>query len=112
MLIPLDFYSVWPSFVCLAVLLALVATPLFAAAETPPSPRPNRLTTLDGLRGFPALAAVFHHIAVYHDYLLNGQWHLPPSRFYSLLGRLYFKRGGERKVADRIVKSMKEQLFK
>src|ERR1700693_1014771 len=86
MLPRLGFYSVWPFFVCLAVLLALASTPAFAAADTPPSPHPNRLKALDGLRGFLALAVVFSHVAVYHDFLLSGQWHLPPSRFYALLG--------------------------
>jgi hypothetical protein len=57
MLVPPNFYSVWPFFVFLAVLLALVATPAFAAADTPPSSRPQRITTLDGLRDFLALAA-------------------------------------------------------
>jgi peptidoglycan/LPS O-acetylase OafA/YrhL len=82
----MDFYSVWPFFGSLAVLLALAATPLFAAADVPPNPRPNRVKTVDGLRGFLALAVVFHHVAAYHAFIVDGRWVEPPSRFYALLG--------------------------
>jgi hypothetical protein len=80
------FYATWPFFGCLAVLLALARLPLFTAADTPPSPRPDRVATLDGLRGFLALAVFFHHAAIYHRFLRDGAWVLPPSRFYALLG--------------------------
>jgi peptidoglycan/LPS O-acetylase OafA/YrhL len=80
------FYAEWPFFACMAALLVLASTPAFRAADTPPSPRPNRLGTLDGLRGFLALAVVFNHVAVYHKFLLSGQWTPAPSRFYALLG--------------------------
>ncbi len=82
----MGFYSVWPFFGCLAVLLALARLPVFTAVDTPPSPHFNRVATLDGLRGFLALAVFFHHAAIYHRFLLDGVWALPPSRFYALLG--------------------------
>ena len=82
----MGFYAAWPFFLCLAVLLALARLPLFAAADTPPSPRPDRVATLDGLRGFLALAVFFHHATIYHRFLRDGAWVLPPSRFYALLG--------------------------
>ena len=82
----MGFYATWPFFLCLAVLLALARLPLFAAADTPPSPRPDRVATLDGLRGFLALAVFFHHATIYHRFLRDGAWVLPPSRFYALLG--------------------------
>ncbi len=74
------------AFVCTAVLFGLASTPLFRAADKPPSPQPNRLKTLDGLRGFLALAVCFHHADVYHHYLLTGHWEKPSSHFYALLG--------------------------
>ncbi len=83
----MDIYSAWPFFVSLALLFAMAATPVLAAADQPPSDRPNRLATLDGLRGFLALAVVFHHGAIYHLYLLEGSWRLPPSPFYAMLGQ-------------------------
>ena len=57
-------------------------------ADALPSPHRNRLATLDGLRGFLALAVVFHHAAIYHRFLLDGRWELPPSRFYTMLGQV------------------------
>ncbi len=84
----MHFYSIWPSLVCMAVILALISTPLFRAADTPPSPQPHRLRTMDGLRGFLAFGVYFHHVAVYHGFLLAGDWQSPPTRFYYTLGPL------------------------
>src|SRR5437588_408274 len=82
-------YSVWPYFACMVVLLAIVgAAPLFQAAGTPPSPGRNRVTALDGLRDFLALGVFFHHTAIYNRYLIDGEWALPPSQFYTLLGQV------------------------
>jgi peptidoglycan/LPS O-acetylase OafA/YrhL len=83
----IGYYSIWPSFVELAVLLACVATPLFRAADSPPIPSNHRIDTLDGLRGFLALSVFFHHAAVYQQYLRYGFWDLPPDGFYSLSGQ-------------------------
>lgn len=80
----MDYLSIWPFFAGLAILLVLVGTPLFAALDAPAEA--ERVTTLDGLRGYLALAVVFHHGAIYHGYLETGAWQLPPSRFYALAG--------------------------
>lgn len=82
----LGVYSIWPFFGCMAVLLLLAATPIMRAADTPPSPHRNRISTLDGLRGFLAFGVFFHHAAIIHIYLLEGKWEPPPSRFYEFLG--------------------------
>jgi peptidoglycan/LPS O-acetylase OafA/YrhL len=82
----LDFYSIWPFFVCVAMLMLIAATPLFLAADTPPSSSPNRLLMMDGLRGFLALSVLFDHAAVYHRFLLAGEWEVESSNFYNLLG--------------------------
>jgi peptidoglycan/LPS O-acetylase OafA/YrhL len=82
----IEFYSVWPCFAATAFLLLLAASPAFKAADVPPNPIGPRISTLDGLRGFLALGVVFHHGAVYHQYLLNDTWQAPPSQFYSLIG--------------------------
>ena len=81
-------YSVWPYFVVMALLLALVACPLFSAADVPPNPKGPRISTLDGLRGFLALGVFFNHAAIYHGYLSGEAWQLPPSQFYTLLGQV------------------------
>jgi len=82
----LDYFSVWPFFLEIALLLGIAATPLFRAADSPPIPASNRIGAFDGLRGFLALSVFFHHTAVYHDYLRTGVWASPSSRFYLLLG--------------------------
>lgn len=83
----MEFYSIWPYFACMVLLLALVSAPFFAIADTLPNPRGNRISNLDGLRGFLAFGVFFHHAAIYHQYLQDGQWVLPPSRFYTLIGQ-------------------------
>jgi peptidoglycan/LPS O-acetylase OafA/YrhL len=82
----LDYYSIWPFFIELGVVLAIAATPLFRAADSPPIPASGRIENFDGLRGFLALSVFFHHTAVYHQYLRYRIWEFPPSRFYALLG--------------------------
>ena len=79
-------YSVWPYFACMAVLLLFVSSPLFRWADIPPNEVANRVSTLDGLRGFLALAVFFHHGAVYDLYLRTGSWDLGFSLFFSMLG--------------------------
>jgi peptidoglycan/LPS O-acetylase OafA/YrhL len=87
-LLILDFYSQWPFFAGLLLLYGLASLPILRAADSPPSPRGHRLLGIDGLRGFLAFAVVFHHLAVYHLFLAQGRWALPPSHFYSMLGPL------------------------
>jgi peptidoglycan/LPS O-acetylase OafA/YrhL len=72
----------------MAVVYAVAATPAFRWADTPPSPHPNRVTAIDGLRGSLALGVVFNHVAVYHEFLLSGRWSGPPTNFYLVLGPL------------------------
>jgi peptidoglycan/LPS O-acetylase OafA/YrhL len=84
----MGFYSIWPYFAGMAVILLFASTPLLNWADTPPKAVPARVRTMDGLRGFLALGVVFHHAAVYHQYLQTGRWHLPPTRFYADLGQI------------------------
>ena len=79
-------YSILPSLGCMALILAIAATPVFAQADTPPSPKAHRVRSIDGLRGFLAFAVFFHHAAIYHTFLVSGSWELTPSRFYNFLG--------------------------
>lgn len=82
----MGFYSTWPMLALLVGLWAVTATPLFRAADSPPIPSRSRVETLDGLRGFLALAVFFHHGALYHTYIQDGLWRPPPDRLYALLG--------------------------
>ena len=53
----------------------------------PATRRGGRVATLDGLRGFLALAVFFHHAAIYHPYIADGRWLPPASRFHAMLGQ-------------------------
>lgn len=80
-------YAIAPYFLCMAFILAIASTPLFKWADTPPSPTKTRISTIDGLRGFLALAVFFHHGTIYRNWLLHHVWEVPPSRFYTQLGQ-------------------------
>ena len=80
-------YAIWPCLAIVALLLCLVGTPLFRAADTAPGRATGRLATLDGLRGFLALGVVFHHVAIFHRFLQDGTWALPPSGVYVMVGQ-------------------------
>lgn len=82
----LGVYGVWPYFASMAFLLALASTPLLAPADAGPNPRGSRIATLDGLRGFLALAVFFYHAARYHEYLADGRFQDPQAHFYRVLG--------------------------
>ena len=84
----MSFYSIAPFFGCMILLIGLTSTPMFAAADAPPNSLPQRVVTLDGLRGFLALAVFFHHSSIYHGFLLGALWQLPPSRPYALMGQM------------------------
>jgi len=84
----LDYYSIWPYFVAMGLLLVLIHSPFFRLADSPPTDAKGRVANVDGLRGFLAMAVVFQHVAVYHNYLLTAQWLYPQSHFYFLLGEV------------------------
>ena len=67
--------------------------PIFRVLNAPLAahPRSRRIYSVDGLRGYLALAVVFHHVAILHLFLQKGTlqpetWGPPPSRFYALIG--------------------------
>jgi peptidoglycan/LPS O-acetylase OafA/YrhL len=81
----MQFYSIWPYFVGMTAILVLAGSPVAATAEGWQNAGKRR-SNIDGLRGFLAFGVVFHHAAVYHQYLLDGRWGPPPSRFFAALG--------------------------
>ncbi len=82
----LNYYSVWPAFACMAMVLALTSIVPWKGLDIPPGAR-TRVSTLDGLRGFLAYGVFFHHVAIYHRYLLDGVWSVPPSAVFTLFGQ-------------------------
>ncbi len=83
----MGYYSIWPVLFCMAILLAAARGLPFNSLDIAPGAG-TRISTLDGLRGFLAFGVFFHHGAVYHRYILDGQWALPPSAFFTLLGQV------------------------
>ena len=47
----------------------------------------NRVSAIDGLRGYLGFAVFLHHGAIWFYYLRSGEWALPPSRLYTHLGQ-------------------------
>jgi peptidoglycan/LPS O-acetylase OafA/YrhL len=82
----MGFYSSLPCLVTTALLLGLASTRLLRSADAPPTDLAVRVGTIDGLRGLLALAVFFHHAAIWHQYIIIGEWRPPPSRFYANLG--------------------------
>ena len=82
----MDYYSSWPSFLCMALLLALSATPFFNSTAAPTTAaNGQRVPAIDGLRGFLAFGVFFGHAAQYHEYMQSGRWiDAVPSGFYNL----------------------------
>ena len=65
--------SFWPVPVFLLAFYAIVATPAFAAADTPPGDTVRRISTLDGLRGVLALGVVIAHASLYRMLAADGR---------------------------------------
>ena len=82
-------FSIWPAFFVIAACLVLV-TPAgrWVFLDAPLSRSSARYISLDGLRGFLALAVVMHHTSITYGYIQTGIWQLPPSSFYALLGQV------------------------
>ncbi len=75
----------WATLALMAAAMAFVSLPLFRALDEPPSTA-VRVSTLDGLRGFLALAVFAYHLAMLPGFLATGAWSLPESRVMRALG--------------------------
>lgn len=80
----MSYYSAWPVFAAMALLLVIARLPWFKVADETPSGAAHRTSSLDGLRGFLAYAVFFGHTSVYHRYLLDGSWQ-GTTPFYGLI---------------------------
>lgn len=80
-----------PISLCLLSLLAsltlacfLTRMPAFRFLEN----RGSRVGSLDGLRGFLALAVFFHHFAITYHWKQTGQWNAPPEAVFENFGKV------------------------
>jgi len=84
----MDLYSIWPSIAVITLCLILVwPKRLWRFLDDAPSAQGQRYITVDGLRGFLALAVVLHHCVVSYRFHQTDEWQLPPSSFYSIIGQ-------------------------
>jgi hypothetical protein len=65
----------------IATIVALATTSALSKSSDKQA-RQGRFATIDGLRGYLALAVFLHHSCIWYFYLRTGQWKLPPSNFY------------------------------
>ena len=65
---------------------ALKIFPAVARAVLGEDP-PERITSMDGLRGLLALSVFLHHIVISHGFFAGYPWRPPPHRFDNLVGR-------------------------
>lgn len=80
-----DVYSpIWAALL-IAVSIGVAAAPLMKWAVND-DVSATRVATVDGLRGFLALAVMAHHAAIYASFSQGGPWVEPPDRFYAGLG--------------------------
>ncbi|MFJ1253102.1 acyltransferase family protein [Cupriavidus sp. CuC1] len=81
--------SIWPSLAIFALALVFVTPDWpWRFLDSPQSQAGSRNVSLDGLRGFLALAVVLHHASITYGFIQTGVWQLPPSSYYALLGQV------------------------
>ncbi|WP_298829526.1 acyltransferase [uncultured Piscinibacter sp.] len=77
--------SPWVVPALMAAAMALVSLPFFSFLDEPPGGG-ERVSTLDGLRGFLALAVFAFHLAILPGFHATGEWRVPDARFVGALG--------------------------
>lgn len=81
----MDATSLWPAVG--VVLLALGTATLLPSARPRQASLAHRYSSLDGLRGYLALAVFLSHSSICYFYLHSGVWDVPPSTLYTQLGQ-------------------------
>jgi len=75
-----------PYFVLMALATVVFALPFWRFIDERDAVQAQRISTLDGIRGYLALSVMVHHSVVAGLWLRTGVWALPPDFFYSRLG--------------------------
>ncbi len=83
----MELYSIWPAYLSFAFVFILILLPVFRGADVPPSAVAQRVSTIDGLRGFLALGVFLQHALDYHQFLRTGILLSTPSDFYDQLSQ-------------------------
>lgn len=83
----MDLYPIWPSVAIFTSCLILVwPKALWRFLDEDSQSGSHRYVTVDGLRGFLALAVAIHHSVISYGFHQTGEWKLPPSSYYSIIG--------------------------
>ncbi|PRH00532.1 hypothetical protein C6T60_24605 [Burkholderia multivorans] len=83
----MNIYSIWPYFATIAMIIMIMATPVFSFVDEPINPHaPRRVQSIDGLRGILAMSVAIHHLVTAYKYHFTGVWGWLPSGFYNQLG--------------------------
>ncbi|MGC3975273.1 MAG: acyltransferase [Nitrospira sp.] len=69
------------------VIVALATAMFLPRAALQEASSTSRYPSLDGLRGYLALAVFVSHSSVWYFYLRSGTWDVPPSNVYTQLGQ-------------------------
>lgn len=81
----MDAISLWPA---VGVFLVALGTAALLPSIRPPRPASApRYSSIDGLRGYLALAVFLSHSSIWYFYVRSGRWEVPPSNFYTQLGQ-------------------------
>jgi peptidoglycan/LPS O-acetylase OafA/YrhL len=75
-------------FFCIAIFAIAFITAFVLQKICKPKNVIGRYETIDGLRGFLAIAVFIHHATIWHQYLnTGGTWDVPNSKLYTHLGQ-------------------------
>ena len=77
--------SILAFIICLGAAKLIVKTRYFCFLEERGA---GRYETLDGLRGFLALAVFFHHFVITYYWKVNDAWVRPPENYYENYGKV------------------------
>ncbi|MCC9001654.1 MAG: acyltransferase, partial [Candidatus Competibacter sp.] len=80
----MDVTSLWPA---VGVMLVALATAMCLPQPSHQVSATPRYPSLDGLRGYLALAVFVSHSSIWYFYLRTGTWDVPPSNVYTQLGQ-------------------------
>lgn len=77
------------SFPPVLFLFALALCTLWAIDKITPLllPTAQRISSIDGLRGYLAFGVFLHHSCIWYFFLRSGQWTEPPAALYTQLGQ-------------------------
>lgn len=82
---PAPFFVV--NLLCFALAWLIVRhSPFYRQLLAPPAP--ERVSMVDGLRGWLALGVFFAHVTVMHHYFLKGSWGESPAWLYGMTGQI------------------------